>query len=271
MPLSRLEAVGHRGIAAYEAERHRRKIIEKAGLFGIYERNVFIEEADLATRRYRGIERGKLAVKLIADARILCFFAQRPDRRTYRRQLIPAREKLPRRGKHRRLYLLGHALCGCVEQSHAVYLVAEKFDTQRKCAAVTTAVGADYTHRRRGNIYDPAAHRELSRALNKAGGTERFRAGRIGADIARSRKTVHKRGNAAALAVVERDRNKVIRERRRGHRIAESGVRRGEYNVKKPAADAEQHTETVVFELARSGYVIKVEIAHRVKRGAKSE
>ena len=146
MPLCRLEAVGHCGIAAYEAERHRRKIIEKAGFFGIYERNVFIKEADLAARRYRGIERGKLAVKLLADARILCFFTQRPDRSAYRRQLFPACKKLSRRGKHRRLYLLGHTLCGCVEQSHTVYLIAEKFDTQRKCAAVTAAVGTDYTH-----------------------------------------------------------------------------------------------------------------------------
>ena len=146
MPLGSLETVGDRGVTAHETERHGRKIIEQAGFFVINERNVFIEEAHLSSRRERGVESCRLAVKLLGNARILCFSAQRLHRRGDRGQLVFAGKQLACRRKDSRLYLFGHTLRRGVEKPHAVHLVAEKFYAQRECAAVAAAVRTHDAH-----------------------------------------------------------------------------------------------------------------------------
>ena len=234
------------------------KIVEQTVLFGINQRNIFVEKRNIAAVAQSGVYRRGFARQFLNGGFLTGFFDLRPDRFFQAFETFFVAEQFASGLKFGFRDRLHHSLRIGFKKAHTVDLVSKQFDAKRIRAAkfATVTVGE---HAIRGiNVHDPAANGELPGAIHQ-----------IHAHESRIEQTAGKIGGFNRRIL--RDRNGGSDETFGRNGITERGVGRGQNNVIIAAEKPRQHFEPLVFVFVRGGHVVKGQIAPHIEARAQTE
>ena len=231
------------------------EIIQKAGPFGIDQRNIFIRKIDLRV----AVQHGKLARKLRSCAVIAAFHAMGLDGFSQKILFLLIDQKLSCGNEFHRVQSYRQALGHGVENFHTVNLVSEQFNTEGIRASTLLTVNIDKIRHRGINVHDAASNSKLPRGIDQ-----------FSTHVSQSNEgfsQILKLNTSVSVFNAKARRDQLFG--RNG--IAQRGVGGGDHRIQRAVQQSEKHAKPLMLVLMGGGNIIKGQISSDVKGAPQTE